>query len=206
MKDFLNTKVLSDKIKQGNSEAFEFLFKNYYPRLHGYAVRFIPDTDTVDDIVQECFIKLWEKHQNLKSESITSLLFAMVRNSCLNYLKHKNITEKYQLEQLAAIGDEERLYYSDFAFDPEHKLLYDELQEQTRLVISNLPARCRQVFIMSRIKGMKNKEIATELQISTTAVEKHISKAIQVFMNHFKNKYPVDIYVIVLAWLIRDFF
>jgi RNA polymerase sigma-70 factor (ECF subfamily) len=206
MKDFLNIKVLSNEIKQGNSTAFEFLFKNYYPRLYGYAFRFIPDTDTVDDIVQECFIKLWEKHQNLNSESITSLLFAMVRNGCLNYLKHKDIEEKYQLEYLAKIGDEERLYYSDFAFDPEHKLLYDELQEQTKFVINNLPARCRQVFIMSRLKGMKNKEIATELQISTTAVEKHISKAIRIFADHFKNNYPVDVYIIALAWLIRDFF
>ena len=103
-----------------------------------------------------------------------------------------------------SIDGEERLYYTDFTFDADNKLLYDELQEQIKLVIGQLPDRCREVFLLSRFTHLKNREIADKLQISTTAVEKHISKALALFERHFKDKYPVDIYIMVLAWVIMN--
>ena len=94
----------------------------------GYAIRFVEDEETARDIIQECFLRFWEKRELLSAVSVTSLLFAMVRNGCLNYLKHLSIVEKHQIEYLASIDGEERLYYADFTLDAEHKLLYDELQ------------------------------------------------------------------------------
>lgn len=202
MVDFSDDKTLLEEIKSGNNQAFEYLFKTYYPRLRGYAVRFVGDEESVHDIIQECFLHLWEKHVTLSTVSVSSLLFAMVRNGCLNYLKHISIVEKHQIEYLANIGGEERLYYTDFFMDAEHKLLYDELREQIRIVMDHLPARSREVFILSRFKGMKNKEIADMLKISTTAVEKHIAKALRSFSDYFKEKYPIDVYIIILAWFI----
>lgn len=202
MIEFIDEAVLLLEIKQNNKDAFEFLFKKYYPRLQGYAIRFVGDEEGARDIIQECFLKFWEKREILSAVSVTSLLFAMVRNSCLNYLKHLSIIEKHQIEYLAKLEGEERLYYTDFALDAEYGLLYNELQEQIRIVINNLPERCREVFIMSRFKELKNREIADQLKISTTAVEKHIAKALTVFSKHFKDKYPVDVYIMVLAWVI----
>lgn len=202
--DFSDDSYLLEEIKRGNEEAFVYLFKNYFPRLRGYAIRFIEDEEIVRDIIQECFLKFWEKRYLLSSVSITSLLFAMVRNGCLNYLKHVSIVEKHRIEYLASIDGEERLYYTDFTFDADNKLLYDELQEQIKLVIGQLPDRCREVFLLSRFTHLKNREIADKLQISTTAVEKHISKALALFERHFKDKYPVDIYIMVLAWVIMN--
>lgn len=172
--------------------------------MRGYAIRFVEDEETARDIIQECFLRFWEKRALLSAVSVTSLLFAMVRNGCLNYLKHLSIVEKHQIEYLASVDGEERLYYSDFALDAEHKLLYDELQEQINIVIGQLPERSREIFLMSRFKGLKNREIADKLQISTTAVEKHIAKALQCFSKHFKDKYPVDIYIIIIAWVIMN--
>lgn len=204
MIDFSDDKFLLEEIKKGNNQAFEYLFKNYYPRLYGYAIRFVEDEETARDIIQECFLHFWEKRELLSAVSVTSLLFAMVRNGCLNYLKHLSIVEKHQIEYLAKIEGEERLYYADFSLDSEYKLLYDELQEQINIVIAELPERCREVFLLSRFEGLKNKEIAARLQISTTAVEVHISKALLRFSKHFKDKYPVDIYIMVLAWVIMN--
>ena len=168
------------------------------------AIRFVEDEETARDIIQECFLRFWEKRELLSAVSVTSLLFAMVRNGCLNYLKHLSIVEKHQIEYLASIDGEERLYYADFTLDAEHKLLYDELQEQINLVIGQLPERSREIFLMSRFKGLKNREIADKLQISTTAVEKHIAKALKSFSKHFKDKYPVDIYIMIVAWVIMN--
>lgn len=202
MNDFSDKNILLKEIRKGNNEAFEYLFKNYYPRLRGYAIRFIDDNETVRDIIQDCFINLWEKRSFLKSISIQSLLFAMVRNACINHLKHCNVIEEHRLEHVVRTKGEERLYHTDFSFEPEQKLLYMELQEQINQVIDKLPGQCREVFLMSRFERLKNKEIADKLQISIKTVEKHISKALSVFSLHFKNNCDTDIYIAVIAWLI----
>lgn len=203
MIDFSDDKLLLKEIQKGNKQAFEYLFKTYYPRLRGYAIRFIDDEETARDIIQECFLHFWEKREWLSAVSLPSLLFAMVRNGCLNCLKHRAIVEKHQLEYLADIQGEERLYHTDFAMDSEYRLLYDELQEQINLVIDELPERCREVFLLSRYEGLKNREIADRFQISVSAVEAHITRALHHFSKHFKEKYPLDIYLIVLSWFIR---
>ena len=94
MVDFMDDKQLLGELKRGNNAAFEFLFKSYYPRLRGYAIRFIEDEETVRDIIQECFLRFWERREMLSAFSLTSLLFSMVRNGCLNYLKHRSIVGK----------------------------------------------------------------------------------------------------------------
>ena len=217
MKNFTDEKTLLREIKNGNGEAFEFLFNSYYPRLRGYAARFVTDEEAVRDIIQESFLRFWEKRDLIEAVSISSLLFAMVRNACLNYLKHARIEQEYMsflkhlqlveqhnLEHLDRVAGQEELYYWDFNLSPEYTLLYKELQQQISLVMSDLPSRCREVFEMSRFKKMKNREIADALQISTTAVEKHIAKALARFSAHFKDKYPLDVYIAILAWLLSE--
>ena len=203
LRDYTDKHILLREIKDGNEVAFEYLFKSYYPRLRGYASGFVEDDETVRDLLQECFMRFWEKRNLIESISITSLLFAMVRNACLNYLKHQQIVEQQRLDEIRNISAEE-LYCWDFGVNPEHKLLFEELQQQINLVLQQLPERCREVFIMSRFKQMKNREIAEELQISTTAVEKHISKGLKVFSAHFKEKYPFDVYIAILAYILEN--
>ena len=60
MVDFSDEKFLLDEIRKGNNQAFEYLFKAYYPRLRGYAIRFVEDEETARDIIQECFLRFWE--------------------------------------------------------------------------------------------------------------------------------------------------
>lgn len=172
--------------------------------MRGYASRFVNDNEAVRDILQESFLKFWKKRQLIEAISVSSLLFAMVRNACLNYLKHLQLVEQHDMEHLATLEGKEELYYLDFNHSPEQSLLYTELQEQVAIVINSLPVRCREVFMMSRFERKKNREIASELNISTTAVEKHISKALITFSKHFKDKYPLDVYILVIAWLLSD--
>lgn len=200
--NYLDNRELLSLISSGDNTAFEHLYRSYYPRLRGYTLRFVKNEEIADDIVQECFLKFWEKRQSLTSISLTSLLFAMIRNACLNYLKHLYIEDNYRLDYLANIAGEERLYQIDFSYHTDNPLLYKELQSQIKYVIDKLPSRCREVFLMSRFQGLKNREIAEQLQISTTAVEKHLSKALKAFTKHFQENYPIDIYLALMAWLL----
>ncbi|MDO5664334.1 MAG: RNA polymerase sigma-70 factor [Bacteroidia bacterium] len=201
MVDFSNHTVLLKEIKKGNVQAFEQTYKRYYYRLKGFAMNFITNADEVDDIIQECFLIVWEKRENLAVISLPSLLFKIVRNSCLNHLKHASVVNKH-IEKYYPISEmEERLYYADFGLDASQKLLYDELNEQVDSVMQQLPQRCKEVFVLSRENGLKNREIAQKLEISTTAVEKHIRKALSMFTFHLKEKYPIDYTFFIAVFL-----
>ena len=81
-----NLQLLLENIKDGHINSYERVFHMYYPRLKAYAIHFILDADEAQDIVQECFITLWERRKLLITTSLSSLLFVMVRNRCLHHL------------------------------------------------------------------------------------------------------------------------
>lgn len=184
---------------------FEALFRRYYPRLKNYAVRFILDDETASDIVQECFLQFYRKKYDALSTSSSSLLFAMVRNSCIDFLRRKKLVRFESIDYLLEVNGEERLYHTDFGFTPQDSLLYEELQGQIKEVIDSLSPKCREVFLMSRFEGLKNKEISERTNTSVANVEKHISKALAAFSRHFKKHYPADVYLSVLAWLLQSY-
>jgi len=151
----------------------EALFKQYYPRLRNYATRFVGNIFVAEDIVQECFLKLYEKRFSLSEASPGALLFVMVRNSCLNFMKRKVLAETGDPFHVAA------------DLTPEDDLMYEELKIEIEKVMCKLPPKCSEVFRMSRFEGLSTKEIAGRIGTSPQNVEKHISKALEVFRSHF---------------------
>ena len=109
MRHYTDSQILMDDIRGGRSEAFEYLFKTYYPRLRSYASHFIADVDDTEDIVQDCFTRLWERRETLTYISLSALLFTMVRNGCLNYLKHRALVNSYEVDFLARVSGNEQL-------------------------------------------------------------------------------------------------
>lgn len=181
MKNYTNTESLVDDVRRGKTEAFEFLFKTYYPRLRLFASHFLNDFDEAADVVQETFIKMWERREQLTYVSLSALLFTMVRNGCLNRLKHELVANDYQVDYLAHLAGDEQLYYTTFLNEADHSLLVEDLRKQVERVLATLPPRSSEIFKMSRYEGMKNREIAEQLHISVKVVERHISRALAAF-------------------------
>ncbi|NLE02348.1 MAG: RNA polymerase sigma-70 factor [Fibrobacter sp.] len=177
-------------------------FLNYSPRLINYAIRFVSNREIAQDIVQDCFIRLWERMEKFDFLAVKPLLFTMVRNACLNHLKHQNAVTLRHLKYMNDNMGEERIYHYDFNVEPNTPILYEELEKQVQVVIDKLPKRCRQVFLLSRFEGLKNKDIASSLDISLTAVEKHIRRALVAFSTHFEKRYPFDCFIVILSWLL----
>ncbi len=200
MRIYVDKDMLINDLSAGSKEAFEYLFTTYYPRLRNYAFHFVADVDDVEDILQDCFVNLWNRRMMLTGVSISSMLFTMVRNGCLNFLKHKAIAEGYNARELKQISGSEALYNYDFLGSADEELLYDELRRQIRDVLQSLPERSRQVFVMSRFEGLKNKEIAERLDISVKVVEKHITKSLSMLREHILRHGNAGLCLMLLYW------
>lgn len=185
-------KDLVGRLKLGDQTAFELLFRYYYPGLVVYAVQFVVDRAEAEEIVQDFFVRLWNKHGDLfQTESLKNYFFASVKNSSLNYLRHKK-TEDLAIQKLMQLSSNHLVYDPDI-------YLATELQEKITHAIALLPEKCREIFIMSRFKGLNSGEIAGEMQISKRTVETHISNALRILRNELKN-YPA---FLILAGLMN---
>lgn len=199
---FSSEEDLLNDLKRSDHIAFEFLFKRFYPRLLGYAIRFVRDEEIAEDILQECFMTFWERRHLLSAVSLSSLLFLMVRNACLNYLKHSALVRHLSIDYLETLDGEEKLYSADLMLSADEHILYEDLKAQIDKSLSLLSPRSREIFLLSRFKGMKNREIAEMLGISTTAVEKHISKSLKVISDYLKDNVSRTHYLIIMSFLL----
>lgn len=186
------------ELKKGNPDAFKEVFRLLYPRLKKYCKLFIHDGSQVEDIIQEIFITLWIKRDLIKPDkSIESLIFVMVRNRCLNYLKKESF--KVDVINLDHLNVEELqfLYQLDFT-EKEEKSLEEMLIESFQNAVNELPRKRKEVFIKCKIQGLKQKEVAEELGISLKMIEKHISKAKLQIHSKLIAQYPALIIIITL--------
>lgn len=175
-----NSKHMAIGLKRRDLEAYRELFFQYHGRLTLFACKFTGDMETAQDIVQDAFMNLWEKSETLTIEaSPKAYLFQAVRNRSLNHFRHMNIRQSVHDRLVGQIDTQERKVYTDFN-NPFHSLLELELDEKIREVVSALPEKCREVFVLSRQKDLRNREIAEHMGISVKMVEKYIAKAMRV--------------------------
>jgi RNA polymerase sigma-70 factor (ECF subfamily) len=179
-----------------NDIEFDNLFRDYYKSLRAYAFRYVGDLFAAEDIVQDVFFQLWEKRNQLhKINSIRSYLFTSVFNSATNYSKHKKIKDLYQNHSKSSFSEIDAYYHQQIS-DVTESILALELEQRITEVINNFPEQCKNVFFLSREKGLKNQEIADKLGVSIKAVEKQITKALMILREKLK-----DYLVLILAFL-----
>lgn len=157
---------------------FRNVFRKYYPQALFYATRLVGNSDA-EDVVQDAFIEVWKRKKEIVSEEyIRAFLFRTIYTYSLNILKHRTITQNYA-ESMQAINIKKAEYYRLENNDAIKLIENIELHNEIKIAINELPNKCRQVFIMSYIHEMKNKEIADILNISVKTVEVHIYKALK---------------------------
>ncbi len=183
----LSDELIVRRIKDGDSRAFDILFRKYYQRLFAFAQGFIRDEDLSKDIVQEVFITFWEKRGTIKNIAIEAFLYKMVRNHCLNYIRNQKVFENKTVKHENASKLEE-LYRIAILKDEPYTLIEDELNQEIENVLKKLPETCRKVFELSRIEGLMNREIAERMNFSVKNVEKYISQALKAFNGYFEKK------------------
>jgi len=192
--------LLFDSLTRGDEQAFGKLYQLYFPRLYAFSFKIINDSSLAKDVVQNVFIKIWETHSSFSFDNPEAFIYQMVRNASLNYVRHLKVVENLK----SKVKDQylgEEMYYIDMVGNEPYILIEKELEEKILQVMNSLPDKCLTVFRMSRIEGFKNREIAEHLNISVKAVEKHISKAMNIYRQNFANYLPLHIVLLVLAGL-----
>jgi RNA polymerase sigma-70 factor (ECF subfamily) len=170
----------------GDITAFEMLFRTYYQPLCNYAYTFLQDKEDAEEIVQSTFLLVWEKRETLAIRtSVRPYLYAMVRNACLNIIKHEKIKQKYVGEEMAL---------ADRSHDSvDNSVASNELEYRIKVAMEELPEQCRMVFKLSRFEELKYAEIADQLNISIKTVENHMGKALKIMREQLKDYLPLII-------------
>ena len=154
---------------------FDLIFQEYHQSLLLYSLKFVQNENDANDIVQEVFVAVWEKEKfKLEKTHIKSYLFNAVRNGCLNYLKHQTVVHKYvEVEQ-----DFLKIHELDFYKSGEKSLIEREDLETIYAAIDSLSDNYKEIIRMSRLEGLKNKQIAEQLEIPVRTVETRLFRAL----------------------------
>ncbi len=197
-----NSNQLFEEIQHNNVNAFELLYKKLFPRLKDFANRIVRDEDIAKDVVQDVFVKIWEKKKEIKPINIEAFIFRVLRNQCITHIKNLKIVENVKVN-LGNLTLAEELYRIDFIKNEPYILVEKELQLEVEKVLNSLPEQCKNVFQLSRIEGLKNREIAERLGINIKNVERHITRALKTFKDRFGDKIPIALIVLIIKSLPR---
>ncbi|RHU25615.1 RNA polymerase sigma-70 factor [Parabacteroides sp. TM07-1AC] len=169
----LNASITDEKLIAaiGNDDytSYNKLFVRYYSRLCCYVYRLLGEKEDAEDVVQDLFFTLWNNRKKIAiGENVSGYLYKMARNLALNHIRtqtnYKTVLENRE-EQLS--------YYEENPLETEEfrMALYD--------CINLLPGRCKEVLLLHRVKGLKQKEIADQLSISVKTIKNQIWASLQ---------------------------
>lgn len=177
---------------------FEEIYLSFYPRLKRFAQEYVVNEADAENIVQDIFLVLWEKRDFISPDlNLTSFLFTTVKNKCIDFLRHRivvqnaanNIQQEFEWTMQLKLQSLE-------AFD-EQIFSKTDIESLIQNAIQSLPEKCRQIFIMNKIDGKKQKDIAQELQISVNTVESQMAIAYQKLKKSLKNYLPILIFFFI---------
>lgn len=182
-------KILLNALRDGSLNAYESLFKKYYPMLCAYAHRFV-DLEDAEEIVQEVMLWMWEKREELIIESsLNQYLFKMTYHRSLNLITKKEI-----------ISRAETYFCSKKQEEMLEDINYYQIEELTKRIedaISALPESYRVAFVMHRFKQMTYKEIAEALNVSPKTVAYRIQQALYLLREDLKDYLPIAILLLM---------
>ncbi len=169
-------------LREGNTEAFEAIFKLYWKDLYKHAYQKVHNKEEAEEIVQDIFTSLWAKRNELLITNLNYYLHTAVRNRVLNQIRSKIVHEKYWA------------FYKQFiprsSSSTEESVRYNEVKTALDKGVSYLSGKSKIVFLLSRVKGLSNAQIATKLNLSEKAVEYHLTRSLKKLRTHLKDYLP----------------
>lgn len=155
-----------NRMKNGDTSVFEYFFKKYMRILYTYALGFVGEESVAEDIIQDVFVQFWHKREQIQcTVSVYSYLQKAVRNACINVRLREEVRRKYE---------QEIKYTGEHVFDWREAEELQHLRQKLFGAMERLPERCRKIFMMSCVEGLKYREIAAQMGISENTVKTQI--------------------------------
>jgi RNA polymerase sigma-70 factor (ECF subfamily) len=176
VRDFSESDLLR-RLKQDDERAFDALFRHYSALVYRFAFSYLKSRPAAEEIVQECFIKIWEKRAQLRDDvPLKGYLFTTAHHAVLNELRRDQHHLRLHGEVAAAAGP------ASVANEAE----YQEMEALYQAALNRLPPKQREVFVLSRQLGLSYPEIAARQGVSVKTVEAHIMQALKTMRNYFR--------------------
>ena len=176
--NFVKLILALEGIMQINNETllFEKLFREHYPVLCAYATRYVVDNQVAEDIVQNFYITVWEKGAlSAAANHFLPYAYRSVQNGCINYFKAEITKENF----LTSLAEEWSLQLEE-----EEDFIY---KKEVREALSKLPEKCKSVFLLKCVTGLKYKEIAEVTDISVNTVKYHLGEGFRIMREELKD-------------------
>lgn len=161
-------------LQNGDEATFAFIFRTYFAALFNYACRIIRDEEQADDVVQDAFCRLYENRSTITIHfSLRSYLYRSVYNGCIDLIRHQKIVNHYIDAEMLDF------YFTRILQHPEAELALQDkdISLAVQEAIDTLPNRCKEIFCLSKLEGLSNKQIAEQLEISQKTVEAQMTTA-----------------------------
>ena len=169
-------------LNNGDRSAFRIIYSRYYQPLFIFAQKFVNE-ELAKDFVQDCFYELWRNRKKIQiTTSLSAYLFTIIKNRCFKHLK-----KEQKKNESSNFGLRLKQKELQFFINSEKSILEFGIKDRIEKVVKCLPEKCCEIFKESRYNNLTNKEIAQKYGISIKSVEKHISKALLLFREEFKD-------------------
>ncbi len=172
---------LIEKVKNSDQTAFHQLFSDFYDILFRFVFYRVQDRDLAEDITQETFLRVWNNRKTLiPNKSFFSLIARIATNLCYDHFRHMDVRKRNE-KNIPNFG---KSHFDNPTTLNQANMLEEKIRQ---LVNEKLPDRCKYIFILSRIEGLSNSEIAGKLNISIRTVENQIYRALKILKKYLKN-------------------
>ena len=166
-------------LREGDPLSFEILFQKYYVRFYNFVFNLTKNSQAAEDIIQNVFMKIWINRASLRpDQSIHNYIYVLSKREMLNHIRDRKAYVQVERLVMAEQPSEEVT---------DQSMALKELDGRIRRFIADMPEQRRKVFLLSRYRGLTNKEIAEMMGLSVRTVDRHINLALTSLKKEFMN-------------------
>ena len=176
---------------------FENFYITWYSRVKYFARDYVLSDEEAENIAQDVFLEFYQKREELGIHiNLVAYLFTSVKNKCIDYLRRRLMEQEAAVKMQEEFDLSFRMKFDSLeAFNIEG-LSEDNIKDIIEKALDTLPERCREIFVMSKIEGKKQKEIAEELNVSVKTIESQMTIAYKKLREELKNHLPLLLFLL----------
>jgi len=177
--EYINDQELIASLKQGDEIAYNYIFRHHWKTLYVQAYAKLQSREAAEEIVQELFMTLWEKRNELFIDNIEHYLRVALRNKCIDNIRKKVVKDKYWTYY--------RTFIPGYSNPVQDTVAFNNLMDAVETGLAAMPEKTKQIFVLNRLEGKSVTDIARTTHLSVKTVEYHLTKCMKFLRGHLKD-------------------